>query len=269
MKPLCRDEQLDTAPVVVRQCECRLQAEECLILHPDFVGSFDDDVPGESLITAHDPLSSNHIAVRVDGRERSGDGIFGVDERTQNVVLDANRSQCSTCGFGMVGSHCSDGFTGVSNDVLGEHRLIARDETVREFAGHVVGGNDRAHAVDGEGTRNVDGKNPCVWVWTAQGCAPQHVVGPGVGGKSETSLNFRHSIGAQCRSSKDTARRSRSVGAYGGGRRREGVHACSWRASRAWRTASKMRPYPVHRQMLPLMASRISISSGFGFRSRR
>lgn len=139
VQPLRRDEQLDTRTVVVGQGESRLEPEECLVLHADFVGAFDHYVANEVLVTANHALAADDVAIRVNRRERSVDCRLGVDERREHFVVDFDCRERAPRSLGMISCNSRHGFAGVSHNVAREHRLVARDEAVGQLAGHVVG----------------------------------------------------------------------------------------------------------------------------------
>ena len=131
----------------------------------------------------------------------------------------------------MIGSDRGDRFTHVAHDVLGEDRLVARDQAIGGLAGDVIGEQDAGDTIDLQRSRNVDRENSRIWVRGAQGCPPQHVGGEFVGRELEVPANFRRSVGAQ-----DARAEGVAIG------RDRGAHRFIPRTSMACCTASKIRP---------------------------
>ena len=65
MQPLCGDEHLDACAATVRQGERCFKAQKSLVLHADFVDTFDDDLTLKILVASDDLLSANEIAIWV------------------------------------------------------------------------------------------------------------------------------------------------------------------------------------------------------------
>ena len=65
MQPLGGDMQFNALATRIREGECGLKAEKRLILHADLVRALDDHVAGRCRVAVHDPLVTDHVAVRV------------------------------------------------------------------------------------------------------------------------------------------------------------------------------------------------------------
>ena len=264
VEPLGRDVQLDSVTTAIRHRQCRLETEKGLILHSDLVRALDLDLTDDCLVTRENPLVAEHVPEGMDRGSASVDATFGIGDRLEYLVGDFHRRQSSTAGLRMIGGDRQDRLSEIANDVAhsGEHRLVLHDQAVVRLAGHVVSGHDAFDARDLPGVGDVDVHESSVRVRAAQGRSPQHALGPHVAGEGEASLHLGGTVG--------TAR----VGAQGsvsgvesGGQGHAAPPCVRPRATTL--TASRMRPYPVQRQMLPDNASLISSSSGCGFRSRR
>ena len=70
-----------------------------------------------------------------------------------------------------------DRLADVADDVAGEDRLIAADQSVGRLAGHIVGGDDRRDPVDAPRRCDVDSHDPRGGMWRTQCRAPQEAVG--------------------------------------------------------------------------------------------
>ena len=66
MQPLGRDVELDSRATVVRNGERGFETEEGLILHSDFVGSFDHDLAGNRRISVNDSLVPEDVSFGMD-----------------------------------------------------------------------------------------------------------------------------------------------------------------------------------------------------------
>jgi hypothetical protein len=108
----------------------------------------------------------------------------------------------------MIGCDGCDWFTCVSNESpnRGEDRLVLQDQAVGGLAGNVFCGDDCFDPGNRPRSSDVDRHDACIRVRTAQRGTPEHVVGPHVTRKGESTLDFRHTIGARC----VRAQRSRS-----------------------------------------------------------
>ncbi|GAB3823997.1 hypothetical protein GCM10027610_001650 [Dactylosporangium cerinum] len=113
----------------------------------------------------------------------------------------------------MVGGDDRDGLTRVADLAHGEHRLVGVFEAVQLLARDVLGGEHGVHAGGGDGAGEVDPDDPGPGVRAAQGRAPQHPVGPQVGGERELAGDLQRPVRPQRR------RADARAGAYRGGHR--------------------------------------------------
>ena len=124
VQPLGRDVQLDAAATAVGDRQCRLEAEERLVLHPDLVGALDHDVTGRVGSPCDDPLVTDDVAVGMDRRVTAGDRGLGIEQRLEEFVLDDDRSEGTPAGLGMIAGDGGDRLADVADDVGREHGLI-------------------------------------------------------------------------------------------------------------------------------------------------
>ena len=193
VQPLGGDEQLHPA-VAAGQRQARLGSHEGLVLHAHLVVALHDHVGGGIGVAVADPHMAEHVAVGVDGRGVGRGG--GIGDGGQRLVVHDDGLGGQAGRLGMVGGHQRHRLAAVAHDVGGEHRLVGVLEAVGALAGDVVGCEDGPHAGDGQGGGDVDGADPGVGVRRAQRPAPQHAVGPQVGGELERSGGFRDAVGA-------------------------------------------------------------------------
>jgi hypothetical protein len=156
MQPLRRDVQLDPA-VVGRNRQTAFGSHEGLVLHTDFVDTFDGHGVGRQRrvdCTVTDTKVTNKVAIGMDrvGVERS----LGVDERNERFVLDDDRLECSARGLWMVGGDRGDGLAVVAHDVAGKDRLISMLESVERMSRDVFVGQRAADAGYCESGRDIE-----------------------------------------------------------------------------------------------------------------
>ena len=265
VQPLSGDVQLDATAIVIGNGQGRLQTEEGLILHADHVRALDRDLTSHRLVAVDHFLFTEDVAVGMNALGPSRDAVFGIGDRSQHFVVDDDGGERASTGLRMIGGHGSHRLSDVTNFVTdaGEHRLILDDQAVRQLPGYVVGGENARDSVDRQRGRDVDRTNAGPRVGRAQGGSPQHAVGPHVAAEGETAGHLGGGVGAD-RAGAQSSRTGRSG--------REGAHdaaPASRRRTTTCCTASRMRPYPVQRQMLPESASRMSLSLGSGVFSSR
>ncbi len=190
VQPLRRDEQIDACPTRIRQRQRGLQAQERLILHSDLVRALHDHLADQSLVAPDDALMADDVAGRVDGWMGAVDGPLGIGEGRQDLVLDDDRLQRPSTRFRVVCSDRRDRLADVADDVAGEDRLIAADQPVGRFAGHIVRRDDRRDTVDEPRRCDVDPHDPRGRMRRAQCCAPQEAVCRHVTRERERALHF-------------------------------------------------------------------------------
>ena len=245
--PLARHIQVKST-LAVRDGETRLGSERCLVLSRGLVESLRDDRPYGILVSSTD----SHLPEV----QPIFNCLLGIGERFERFPFDDDCRSGSASGLFVVGSYNGDGFTPVLGRAVAEDRLVLFFLSERGFALNVVLRQYGTDAVHRECRSDIKAGQAGMGVGAAQGGTPQHVLGPQVGRVGEVPHHLRSAVRAphaRSDSSSDT-------------RGRPGGHTSPLA------TVSKARriaPYPVQRQMLPERASRISISLGCGFPSRR
>ena len=178
----------------------------------------------------------------------------GVDDRIEDLVVDAHRGGRAPCLLRLLGGNDRDRLAEVANAVEREHRLVCELEAVALLSRDVLLGQRRMDSRHGECGRNVDGEDPRVRVWAADGLAPEHPGLVEVARVRELALHLGYGVAPD--------RRRGGVAPLQGARRR--THEAAAR-----RTASRIFWYPVQRQRFPERASRISSSVGSAVRLSR
>ena len=144
-----------------------------------------------------DALMADDVAGRMDRWVAAVDRPLGIGQRRQHLVLDDDRLQRPPAGLGMVRGDRGDRLADVAHDVAGEDRLVAADQPVGRFAGHIVGGDDRRDTVDLPRRGDVDAHDPGVGMRRPQRGAPQEAVGRKVAGERERALHLGDAVGSR------------------------------------------------------------------------
>jgi len=165
VQPLRCDEELDSLATGVRQRERCLQSEEGLVLHAELVDALDDDWSDQRLIAADDALMTEHVAVRVNRNVRAVDPAFGVGECGQHFVLHNDGGDCPATRFWMIGSDGGDRLASEADEPVCKHRLVLADQTVRELAGNIAGGDHCLDSIDRPSARKVDADDARIRMW--------------------------------------------------------------------------------------------------------
>ena len=164
--------QVDAVSAIDRDGQTALGAEERLVLHAHFVGTFNDDVTLNGLVAVTDHQMSKYVALWVDSW--CGDGCFGVDEGLEQLVVDHDRRCGPPSSLGVIGGNCGDGLAVETDHIMSEHRLVLVFEPVGLCARYVVLGDDRMHTYDLPGCAEIDRGDPGRRVWRAKDVSPQH-----------------------------------------------------------------------------------------------
>ena len=184
VQPLRRDVDVDAA-LAVGDCQPRLRPEERLILDADVVDAADGDVPvGVGIAVADDEVADDVravvLAVAMRHRRPVGmqrlllGGALHVDDRLEQLVLDADGGCCASGLLRLLGGDERDRLAVVADALGGEHGLIGELEPVRLLAGDVA---VREHGVDARHPhrlRDVELDDLRVRVRAADGDAPEH-----------------------------------------------------------------------------------------------
>ena len=257
VEPLGCDVDVDAA-LPVGDRDPRLRAQERLILRADLVDARHHDLTFHAGIAVRDldvpqDVRPRVVAIAVTrGRpafvERDGFGCpLHVRDDGERLVLDDDRLGGTTRLLGMVGGNQRDRLTVIAHAIDREHRLIGELEPVRLRAGNIGVGQDGMHPGEQEGRAEVDRDDARVRMRAAQRPSPEHP-------RLIEIARVRERAGHL----------GDAVRAAGLDLRAPSLQRARAHASAALRTASKIRPYPVHRQTFPESASRISSSLGEG-----
>ncbi len=213
------------AAVGARHGQSGLGADGGGVLAADPVQALDHDVAGGFRVAVAERDVPDQVAVGVQGG--GAEGLLGVGDRVEELVLDRDRGGGEPCGVGVVGGDGGDGLAVVAYDVVREHRPVGDPAAVRGGAGHVGVGDDGADAGHLGGGRGVDGEDPGVGVRGAQHGGPQEALGPQVGGVGEGALGLGAGVRGRDGGS-DSVRDLLfgSLGTRGGHGRHRGVERC-------------------------------------------
>ena len=151
---------------------------------------------------------AEQVAARVQRRRGGVERRLGVGERLEHLVVDLDLPGRRARGLGVVGGDERDRLALVADVLPGEHGLVLDLQAVGLAAGDVLVGEHRVHARDAQRGADLDAADPRARVRAAQRRAPQHAVGPHVGGVGELALDLGDAVGR---------------GATAGRRRRRGV----------------------------------------------
>lgn len=197
VEPLGGEEEVDAA-VLVGDRQTGLRPQERLVLHAHGVHVGDHDLRLGLRVALDDRLVADDVALRVQLREGVVvRGPLGVGDRLQDLVLHDDLGQRPARGLGVVGGDQGHGLTLVADDVLGEDRGVGDLQAVDVLARHVLVGQDRVHTGLLQRLRDVQGADPGVGMGAAQGGAPEHVLGPQVGGVGVLPGDLQSAVRAQ------------------------------------------------------------------------
>ncbi len=193
--------QLDAA-VRARHSQARLGADRGRVLPADLVEALDDHLADRLRVAAAQRQVAEEVAVGV--QRRRVEGLLGIGQRLQHLVLDHDRGGRQPGGVGVVGGDGGDRLTVVADHLGGQDRTVGDHPAVRRavrgaaLAGRQVGGGDHGvHAGDGEGGRGVDRQDPGVRVRGAQHGAPEQALGPQVRGVRVDPEGLGQRVGPQ------------------------------------------------------------------------
>lgn len=158
------------------------------VLAADPVEALDHDLPRRLGVAVAQRDVPDQVAVRV---QRGGaEGLLGVRDGVQQLVLDGDGGGRETCRVGVVGGDGGDGLAVVADHVVREHRPVGDPAAVRGRAGNVGVGDHGADAGHLGRGRGVDGQDAGVGVRGPQHGRPQQALGPQVRGVGEGSLGL-------------------------------------------------------------------------------
>ena len=184
MQPLRRDVDVDAA-LAVGDGQPRLRPEERLILDADVVDAADGHVTvGVRVAVADDEVANDvravvlAVAVRhrrpVGVQRRLLGGALHVDDRFEQLVLDADGCRSAARLLRLLGGDERDRLAVVADALGGEHGLVGELEPVRLLAGDIA---VREHGVDARHPhrlRDVELDDLRVRMRAADGDAPEH-----------------------------------------------------------------------------------------------
>ena len=187
VQPLRRDVDVDAA-LPVRHGQAGLGAEERLVLDPELVGSFDDDVGLRLGVAVADDDRADDVRPRIVvvavavgpalGVDRLHlGGALRVDDRVERLVLDADLCGRAPRLLGMLRGDDRDGLAEVAHAVEREHRLVGELEAVALLARDVLVREHRVDARHPGRARRVDRRDERVRVRAADRVAPEHLGG--------------------------------------------------------------------------------------------
>ena len=231
--------EFDPGAVGVGDGQCRLQAEEGLVLHPDVVRALHGDWTRCGGITVDDALVTDHVARGVDRIARRIYGVFGVEEGFEHLVLDDDGLESPLAGRRIGRGDRGDRFADEAHLITGEHRLVGLDQSIGRLPGDVLGSEHDAHPRYRQRRGGVDPEDAGPWVRGPECGAPEGPIGGEIGRELELATDLGHGIGPGHRLAEATGdrrgTRRRSVGRGAGRRAHDPDRAAEW-------TASTMRP---------------------------
>ena len=192
----------------VRDTEPGLGPEERLILHAELVDARHGHVPLRLGITVADDEVADDVRprvvavavphrgpVRVEGLRL--EGLLGIDDRLERLVLDQDPVGRATGLLGVLGGHDRHRLAEVAHAVEREHGLVRELEAVAPLAGDVVAREHRVHAGHGDRFADVEREDPGVRVRAPDGDAPEHSGCVEVACVGELAGHLGDAVGAQ------------------------------------------------------------------------
>ena len=207
VQPLRRDVDVD-ATFAVGDSEPGLGPEERLVLRPQLVRPFDDDVAARVGVAVHDSHRAHHVRARivevVTDLVRLPVGMKGlrlggalrIRDRSERLVVDGDALGRAPGLLGMLGGHDRDGLSEVADAVDREDRLVVELEPVRLSSRHVLMRQHRMYAWHRQRGGEIDAADERVRVRGAQRVAPQHPGGLQVARVLELAGRLRRPVGA-------------------------------------------------------------------------
>jgi hypothetical protein len=162
-QPLRRDVEINSSAAILWDRKPALGSKESLVLHADFVGSFDGDLTTDRLVAVADDEVAEHVAVGVD--RRADDGRLGIDDRIENVVLHDDCCRCAPRRLGMICGDRGNWLAVESDYIVSEYWLVLVFEAVGFGTRHIVLGHDRVDALDPPCRARVDRDDSRRRVW--------------------------------------------------------------------------------------------------------
>lgn len=183
------------SPVGPRDGEAGLGTDGGRVLAADAVLALDNDFADRVLVAVAQRDVADQVAVGVQGL--GGEGLLGVGDRFEHVVLDDDGRRGHARGVRVVGGDGRDGLAVVAYDVGGEHRAVRGTVAGEGSSGDVLVRDDGAHAGHLARVGGVDGEDARVRVRGAQDGRPQQALGPQVGGVREGALRLGARLGGR------------------------------------------------------------------------
>ena len=195
VQPLRGDVEIHAA-LAIRDRKARFGAERRLVLHADLVLAVHDHVRARVLVASADPDPPRDVAVGMKSRCVIREGLLGVGQRFQDLVLDMHRLRRAPSMLRMVGRHQCDRFAPVTHHVHRQHRLVGDLEPVHLASGHVLMCEHRLHAGHRTRLARIDGNDASVRMRAAHRGAPQHACDLQVGRIRKIATRLEAGVGA-------------------------------------------------------------------------